>query len=240
MGTELLLGLLALVASLMAAIVGFGGGMMLIAVMPQFFAPSLVIPIHAVTQIASNVSRVAFSFSDVRWSFFYAFFIGSVEGICLFGLLLFNIPTHYIPLAIGIYILLKTWCQQFLRIIEKYENLYLLGFLQTGLGIVVGSTGPLALSYLANKLTDRNQIIATSAMFMTFSQVAKIPIFGMIGVSLWEHKTVVLIMVAGSVMGSWLCTKIRRKLNNERLLLAIKWLLTALAINMIARTLLNF
>ncbi|WP_419536446.1 sulfite exporter TauE/SafE family protein [Endozoicomonas sp.] len=238
MGTELLLGLLALVASLMAAIVGFGGGMMLIAVMPQFFAPSLVIPIHAVTQIASNVSRVAFSFSDVRWSFFYAFFIGSVAGICLFGLLLFNIPTHYIPLAIGIYILLKTWCQQFLRIIEEYENLYLLGFLQTGLGIVVGSTGPLALSYLANKLTDRNQIIATSAMFMTFSHVAKIPIFGMIGVSLWEHKTVVLIMVAGSVMGSWLGTKIRRKFNNERLLLAIKWLLTALAINMIARVLL--
>ena len=212
MGTELLLGLLAMVTSLIAAIVGFGGGMMLIAVMPQFFSPSLIIPVHAVTQVASNISRVIFSFSDVRWPLFYPFFIGSIAGLCLFGLLLFNMPTHYIPLAIGLYILLKTWCQAFVQMIEKYENLYLIGFLQTGLGVVVGSTGPLALSYLANKLTDRNQIIATSALFMTFSHLIKIPIFGMIGASLWEYKTVVLIMVAGSVTGSWLGTKMRLKI----------------------------
>ena len=237
MGTELLLGLLAMVTSLIAAIVGFGGGMMLIAVMPQFFSPSLIIPVHAVTQVASNISRVIFSFSDVRWPLFYPFFIGSIAGLCLFGLLLFNMPTHYIPLAIGLYILLKTWCQAFVQMIEKYENLYLIGFLQTGLGVVVGSTGPLALSYLANKLTDRNQIIATSALFMTFSHLIKIPIFGMIGASLWEYKTVVLIMVAGSVTGSWLGTKMRLKINNEKLLLVIKWLLTILATNMVARSL---
>ena len=78
MVTELLLGASALVTSLIAAVVGFGGGMMLIALMPHFFAPSLVIPVHAVTQLASNTSRVWFSFDAVRWSLFTPFFLGSL------------------------------------------------------------------------------------------------------------------------------------------------------------------
>lgn len=235
MGTELLLGLIALITSLTAAIVGFGGGMMLIALMPLFLAAPVIIPIHAVTQIASNSSRVAFAVKDVRWAYFLPFLIGSIAGVIVFTFILFSISTDYIPLAIGLYILLKLWCKKFIHIIEKYENLYLIGFVQSGLGMIVGATGPLALSYLAGKLSDRNQIIATSALFMTFSHLAKIPIFGMIGISLWDYKETVLIMVIGSVMGSWLGTKIRIKINNEKLLLVIKWLLTALAINMIAR-----
>lgn len=166
------------------------------------------------------------------------FFCGSLAGLALFGLLLFNMPTRYLPLAIGIYILLKLWCQRFVRLIEKYENLYLIGFLQTGLGIVVGSSGPLALSYLGGKLTDKNQVIATSALFVTFSHLVKIPLFAVAGISLWACKSVVFFMVVGSVIGSWLGTRIRWQINNERLLLLIKCLLTALALNMIVKTVL--
>ncbi|WP_201772489.1 sulfite exporter TauE/SafE family protein [Endozoicomonas elysicola] len=236
MGTDLLLGLISLITSLIAAIVGLGGGMMLIALLPLFLAAPVIIPIHAIAQIASNSSRVAFAVKDVRWTYFLPFFIGSLIGAFLFGFLLFNISTDYIPLGIGLYILLKLWCKPFVQNIEKYENPYLIGFLQSGLGVIVGATGPLTLSYLASKLSDRNQIIATSALFMTFSHLAKIPIFGMIGVSLWDYKETVLIMVIGSVMGSWLGTKIRIRIDNDKLLLAIQWLLTVLAINMIART----
>ena len=238
MTTELLLGALALITSLIAAVVGFGGGMVLLAVMPHFFAPAQVIPAHAVTQMASNASRLLFSFGDVRWSFFAPFFLGSLVGLVLFGLLLFNMPTRYLPLGIGIYILLKLWCRRFIRLLERYENLYLIGFLQTGLGTLVGSTGPLALSYLGDRLDDKNQIIATSALFVSFSHLAKIPMFTVAGVSLWACRSTVLVMVAGSVVGSWLGTCIRWRIDNERLLLLVKCLLTALALNMIVRTLL--
>ena len=46
-------------------------------------------------------------------------------------------------------------------------------------------------------------------------------------------------MVVGSVIGSWLGTRIRWRVNNERLLLLIKCLLTALALNMIIETVLD-
>ena len=72
---------------------------------------------------------------------------------------------------------------------------------------------------------------------MTFSHLVKIPLFAAFGVSLWTCWSVVFAMVVGSVIGSWLGTRIRWRVNNERLLLLIKCLLTALALHMIVKTL---
>lgn len=73
-------GLISLITSLISAIVGLGGGMMLIALMPLLLAIPVIIPIHAVARIASNSSRVTFAVKDVRWAYFLPFFIGSLVG----------------------------------------------------------------------------------------------------------------------------------------------------------------
>ena len=59
--TEFALVPLALLTSTIAATLGMGGGVILIAVMPGFVPPAAIIPIHAVTQLASNLSRAAFT-----------------------------------------------------------------------------------------------------------------------------------------------------------------------------------
>ncbi len=68
MNIEYTLGLISLITSLVAGVIGFGGGMLLIAILPMFLAPSLIIPVHGVTQLASNSSRMLFSFKDVQWA----------------------------------------------------------------------------------------------------------------------------------------------------------------------------
>ncbi len=45
------------VTSVIAATVGIGGGLGLLAVMPSFVPISAVVPLHGVTQLASNASR---------------------------------------------------------------------------------------------------------------------------------------------------------------------------------------
>ena len=59
METEYVLGITSFFTSMIAGIFGFGGGMLLIAIMPSFMHPSLVIPIHGVTQLASNYLKNA-------------------------------------------------------------------------------------------------------------------------------------------------------------------------------------
>tara|TARA_R110001583_G_scaffold40778_1_gene130099 strand:- start:25974 stop:26699 length:726 start_codon:yes stop_codon:yes gene_type:complete len=231
---EYILGLISFFTSVIAGVVGFGGGMLLIAILPLFLSPSLIIPIHGITQLASNSSRMLFSLSDVRWELLPKFLLGSLIGVILFGFLLSNISTEYVPIFIGFYIILNLWSKRFSDFIKKYESYYLIGMLQTGLGLIVGATGPLSLTVLTKKLNSKDEIIATSSMFMTISHLAKIPVFMVIGVSLFEHINLLLFMIFGSVIGSFIGTRLRMASNNDKLIWVIKILLTLMAIRMLA------
>jgi len=231
---EYVLGLISFLTSAIAGVIGFGGGMLLISVLPLFLSPSLIIPIHGLTQLASNSSRMVFSLKYVQWALLPKFLIGSLIGVILFGFLLTRISTEYVPLAIGLYILLNLWSKGFNKFIKKYENYYLIGLLQTGLGLIVGATGPLSLAVLTKELSSKDEIIATSSMFMTISHLAKITVFMVIGVSLLEHLSLISYMVAGSIIGSLLGTKIRLMANNDKLIVVIKILLSVMAFKMLA------
>ena len=233
MQIEYLLGFISLVTSLIAGVIGFGGGMLLIAILPLFLNPTLIIPIHGITQLASNSSRMLFSLKDVQWGLLPKFLVGSLIGIGLFGFVLSNVSTDSVPIFIGVYIILNLWSNRFSVFIKKYENYYLIGVLQTGLGLLVGATGPLSLTVLTKELNSKDEIIATSSMFMTISHLAKVPIFMILGVSFSEHLHLLLLMVLGSVIGSFIGTKLRIASNNEKLILLIKILLSLMAINML-------
>lgn len=233
MHIEHVLGLISFFTSVIAGIIGFGGGMLLIAVLPLFLPPSLIIPVHGITQLASNSSRMIFSLKDVQWRLLPKFLIGSLVGILLFGSLLSNIATEYVPIGIGLYIILNLWSKHFANFIKKYENYYLIGLLQTGLGLIVGATGPLSLTVLTKELRSKDEIVATSSMFMTISHFAKIPVFMMLGVSLLEHLHLLMYMVMGSIIGSFIGTKLRLLSNNNGIILVIKIMLTLMAVKML-------
>lgn len=226
-----------MITSAIAGMIGFGGGMLLIAILPNFLSPSLIIPVHGVTQLASNSSRMFFSLSHVRWSLLPKFLAGSLVGMLLFGLFLSNISFEYVPAAIGTYILLNLWSQRFAHFIRRYESYYLIGFLQTGLGLIVGAVGPLSLSVLTKQLKSNNEVIATSSMFLTLSHLAKIPVYAAVSSDLVSNMNLIVYMVIGSILGSFIGTKVRFKAGNNKIILVIKILLTLLAVRMLVAVL---
>jgi uncharacterized membrane protein YfcA len=230
---EFTLGIISFFTSVIAGVIGFGGGMLLIAIMPIFINPGLIIPIHGITQLASNSSRMAFSLKYVKWSLLPKFLAGSLIGVLIFGLLLSNVSTEYVPIFIGTYIILNLWSEGFSKFIKKYENYYLIGLLQTGLGLIVGATGPLSLIVLTKELNSKDEIIATSSMFMTISHLAKIPVFLALGTSLLGHLNLLMFMVVGSMLGSFIGTRLRLSANNDKLILVIKVLLSLMAVRML-------
>jgi len=227
-----------LITSMIAGVFGFGGGMLLIAILPAFIGPSLIIPLHGIAQLASNSSRTLFSLNDVKWMLLPPFLIGSILGSFIAVTFLSSIPVDYIPVAIGLYMLLNLWNKSFSNAISKYESYYLLGFLQTGLGLIVGATGPIVLSVLTKQLKSKDQIIATSSMCMTISHLAKIPVYFTLTSSLFSNLSLISYMVVGAIIGSFFGTKLRLAANNDRIIKIIKWLITLLAIRMMVAALL--
>lgn len=238
MEMEIVLVVSALLTSTFGGVMGLGGGTLLIAVMPLYLPGSAIVPIHGLVQLASSSSRMLFSWQAVAWKLAGRFILGSFLGVAVIGLLLANIPTDYIPAFIGIYILLNVWVPPFSRFIRKYENFYILGLVQGGLGLLIGATGPLAVPLLAKELKDdKDKVVATNAFFMGFSHFAKIIVFGLIGFSFVEYGWLLILMIVGAVLGSWLGTKLRWRINTELFSKLLNYILTLLAFNMLYQVL---
>jgi uncharacterized membrane protein YfcA len=231
--TELFLGIITFLTSTIAAIVGLGGGMMLIAILPSFLPINALIPVHGLTQVTSNLSRAIFGYKDVQYEVIPKFLIGSFLGIALFASILNFISLEYVPLFIGLYILLSLWSQKFNEKIKKYESYFLAGFFQTGLSMVVGATGPLSMTLLLKDYKDKDKVVATSAALMSLTHILKVFVFMYFGFVFFDYIGIIIAMVIGAITGSWAGTKLRNIIDGKKFEIILKILLTALAIKVI-------
>lgn len=230
---ELILGLISFFTSTIAGVVGLGGGLLLIAILPSFLPTNALIPIHGLSQVSSNLSRAYFGYKDIQYQVIPKFLLGSLFGVGIFALLLSFISIEYIPLFIGVYILLSLWSQKFNDKIKKYENYYIIGFFQTGLSVIVGTTGPLTMTILLKEFQDKDKVVATSAILMSITHILKVFVFVYFGFVFFDYITIIIMMIIGSILGSYVGTKLRDKIDGKKLLLTLKILLSLLAIKSI-------
>ncbi|WP_228126431.1 sulfite exporter TauE/SafE family protein [Candidatus Marinarcus aquaticus] len=229
---EITLGIITFLTSIVAGVVGIGGGMMLIAILPSFLPLNALIPVHGLTQMSSNFSRAVFGYKDVEYEVIPKFLVGSLLGIALFSSILFYISLEYVPLFIGVYILLSLWSTKFNEKIKRYENYYIAGFFQTGLSMVVGATGPLTMTLLLKDYGDKHKVVATGAALMSITHIFKVIVFVFFGFVFWDYVGVLSFMIAGAIAGSFVGTKLRDKIDGKRFIMVLKVLLSALAIKL--------
>ncbi len=232
---ELILGLITFFTSTVAGIVGVGGGMMLIVILPSFLPLNALIPIHGLTQVSSNLSRAIFGYKDIQYEVIPKFLLGSAIGIGMFAAVLNLISLEYVPLFIGVYILLSLWSEKFNEKIKRYESYFLAGFFQTGLSMVVGATGPLTMTLLLKDYKDKNKVVATGAALMSITHILKVFVFMYFGFVFFDYIGVIVAMIIGAISGSWVSTKLRDKIDGKKFTMILKVLLSALAIQVIVK-----
>lgn len=233
MSTELTLGIITFFTSTIAGVVGLGGGMILIAVLPNFLPINALVPVHGLTQMSSNLSRAVFGYKDVKLEVIPKFLIGSILGVSFFATILYFISLTYVPLFIGIYILLSLWSKKFNEKIKKFESYYLIGFIQSGFSIVVGATGPLATTLLVKDYNDKHTVVATAAALMSITHMLKVFAFMIFGFIFFDYITILIAMIIGAVAGSWMGTKLRDKIDGKKFMIVLKILLSIMAIKLI-------
>lgn len=233
MPNEIILGLITFITSGLTGMIGVGGGMILIAILPSFLPVSALIPIHGINQWSSNFSRAAFSYKDIQFQVIPMFVFGSIIGVLLMSTIIFFISLSYIPFFIGLYILLSLHSDTFNKKIRKFENYFLIGFFQTGLSMVVGATGPLSMTLLLKEFNDGNKVIATQAALMSLTHTFKIFAFIFFGFVFFDYIGIILTMMIGSILGSYVGTLFRKKIDEVKFKKVLKILLTLLALKAI-------
>jgi|AntAceMinimDraft_5_1070358.scaffolds.fasta_scaffold00333_26 uncharacterized membrane protein YfcA len=237
--TELLLVPIVFLTSCLAAVMGMGGGILLIALMPGLVPAAAILPLHAATQLASNVSRAGFGWRDIDFAIIPAIAIGAIAGAWLGSEVYRQLDMYWLPALIGLLILLFTWAPPPAVRGSGQLALLLLGFYQTGMGMIAGATGPVGAAVLLRRNTARDWLVVNTAVYMSLNHATRVVVFVAIGFSFAEWWMLLGAMIAAGVLGSWVGTRLRNlvpQLNFQRL---FRWMVTLLALRMIAMPLLT-
>ncbi len=228
---------IALATSTLTAITGVGGGMILVAAMPGLVPAAAIVPVHAVVQLVSNSSRALFGWRFLRRDFVLAFIAGAIAGGVVAAGFLRQIDLDYIPLFIAAYILFSVWGPGFEFKIPSRIEFITIGLLQTALSMVVATTGPMGQAALMRRQLERDPLVVNSALMMSITHGIKMLMFALLGFAFFDYWRLIAGMSAGVIAGAWLGTHIRYKIPEDRYRLALRWLLTLLALRMVAITL---
>lgn len=231
--SELILLPVALLTSCVAGVMGMGGGILLIAVMPGLVPAAAIIPLHAATQLASNGSRALFGWRELDWRIVPAFTTGALLGAWSGAGVYQALDLHWLPALIGVFILVITWLP-----LPKVPgggqfSLAALGFYQTGLGMLVGATGPLGAALLMRRNNARDWLVVNTALYMSVNHAIRLAAFVALGFSFAPWWQLTLGLVVAVTLGSWLGTRLRGHVSQTDFRRWFRLLVTVLALRMI-------
>lgn len=230
MSLVLFLSAAAFFTSGITAAMGIGGGVILLAIMAQVIPPALLIPLHGASQMLSNINRAIVQRQHINWAYIKPFAVGSVLGAALLTPVALYIPPQLGSIALGVFILIATWRDQWLKLHHWHPGAS--GAVTTGLSMVLGATGPLVMSVLP-KHWQRMAIVGTHAMSMTLQHGIKLIAFSSLNVELWNHWDLLLGVGIATLLGNQFGAVLLKRFPEEHFKKALDWLLTALAIRLI-------
>tara|TARA_B100000686_G_scaffold30472_1_gene31224 strand:- start:245 stop:1018 length:774 start_codon:yes stop_codon:yes gene_type:complete len=219
--------------SIVSASLGLGGGAMMVAVMASLVPPLAVIPVHAVVQVFSNITRAALLWKHIDFTWMMPFLLGTVIGAFVGGQIVFAIPKHLLQSIIGLFVLYTLWGPAVKAIKPSFITFVWVGSFASFATMFVGGTGPLIAPFIKASTTERQMTVATHGVFMFWQHGIKIIIFGFLGFAFAPYVTMMVAMILfgsiGVVVGKRILTKmpehIFKKLFNTILVMLAIWLL---------------
>jgi len=236
LGVAVTLGAAALLTSMVSAVLGMAGGVMLLAVMLCFLTHGESIPTHAAVQIASNGTRVAAFLGNVDRGAFGRFLLGVVPGGSVGLVLLWSLgepetSEPYLKTLIGLFILIATYLPR--RKVgptsaSKWWDFPVMGVVAGTAALTVGAVGPLIAPMFARRGFVKDRLIATKAVCQLSTHVMKIPAFIWLrDLDLSRLGPLALVMIVMVIPGTLIGKKFLQGISERGFTIAYKVALTA-------------
>mgnify|MGYP001379298481 CR=1 FL=1 len=179
----------ALITSSISAVLGMGGGIILLGIMAIIIPEGyVVVALHGIIQLASNITRSYVFRAHIKGKIIRQYFSGAVLGLFLSAFIIIilkyifevqsakDIKVDYLKPLIGIFII---WFLFGRRPQAKDEQSHFIGIgVLSGLTTVfIGATGPLIAPFFLKGKRTKENIIANKAMCQAISHAGKIPLF---------------------------------------------------------------
>ena len=232
--TEAILIGTALLTATLSGVLGMGGGITLITVMAIYLPPPVLIPLHGIVQLSSNLSRSILHFRHIRATILAPFAAGGLVGAALGSRLVVEIPEDLYKTVLAVFILVFTWMPKLKGVRPIPGRFAILGAVATFISLFVGATGPLiAPFFVREKGLDKRGIMACKASCQLVVHTLKIITFFALGFSVGPYLGLLIGMVLVSFLGNYLGSLILGKLPENVFRWFFKILITVLAVRML-------
>lgn len=201
--------------SIISAVVGMAGGIVLLSIMTFFLPLQIIIPIHGVVQLISNTSRTWLLKAHVIKPVFYYFLLGLPFGAGIAVYIIKSLDSKVVPLSLIagliIYTLFKPKRLPHLNV--PHWCFIFIGLIVGLLGPLVGATGPFLAPFFLRDNWSKENIVATKASVQTMGHIIKIPVFIFTGFAYLEHSLTIILMTGAALIGTHLGVKLLGKIN---------------------------
>ncbi len=227
----------AVLTSILSAVAGLGGGVILLLVIAQFVAPTTAIPVQGAIQLASNSSRAWFLRRTVDWGPVGWSSILLLPASFLGVMVATSLPENAIQGSLAVFVLVLAWRPSVLqwRGASTLPNAALVGVggISGFLNTTVGASGPVTSPFFKAATATHVAFVATAAVTQVLAHAAKLLAFTVDGWSAADHLGVIVVGAGGVVIGSRIGTQYVGRISEDRLALLFRIVLTTLAIRLL-------
>ena len=176
-----MLGIAALIASLLGSVAGSGGTAVLLPILVIYVGLRDAIPILTIANLSSNLGRVWFNRRQIALPVVGWFALGAIP-LALSGAMLFVIaPTVTLTRFLGAFLLVTVAWRRFNRGPRQIKSAGWFAPLGAGFGLLAGlleGVGPLMAPFFLAYGLVRGAYIGTDALATVLMQVSKLAVFG--------------------------------------------------------------
>lgn len=205
----------AFVASMLAAVAGFGGAAILLPLLVAAFGVRDAIPILTVAQLFGNLSRVWFNRRELDLPVVGWFALGGVPAALVGGFLFASAPLSFLTRLLGIFLIAVVGYRhagQSSALRLRLGAFTILGAVFSFLSALLGSVGPIMIPFFLAYGLVKGALIGTEALATVVMHVAKLAAYGSAAVLTGHGVTVGVALGSIMILGSFVGKKILDRL----------------------------
>ena len=243
----IILTLSAFITSSISAVIGMGGGIILLGIMAIFIPEGyMAIALHGFIQLISNSTRTYVFKKHLKKNLLKEFGIGSIIGAIISGLIIllifkiydFNSASDFkidfLKPVIGIFIIWYLFLKGPKK--EKKSKTFIkVGGISGIASIFVGATGPLIAPFFINRNLCKEEIIANKAASQMITHITKIPLFYFIfDFNYYSEYKILIPLILAVFIGTNFGKKILKIIPEKLFKILFKSALSIISIKLIA------
>ena len=243
---QIILIIAALITSSISAVIGMGGGIILLGIMAILIPEGyMVIALHGIIQMVSNGTRTFVFRQHLKKNLISEYLFGALIGLGLSVIIVYalmqyyevdsanQIKFDYLKPIIGLYILWYLYLKGAKK--EQKNKLFIIvGFISGLVSIFIGAVGPLIAPFFLRKDLTKENVIANKAACQIITHIGKIPIFMyFFNFNYIEQYTILLPLIISVYIGTNVGKKLLGSISEKTFKIFFKVCLTIIAIRLI-------